>query len=105
MPTTRIPDHPSYPELPLALSDRLALERTRLANERTLLAYLRTGMALMIAGFSLMNFFRDYFYVWAGAVFVPIGVAVLVGGGLRFQAKRRRIHANVLASGKGEVVR
>lgn len=93
-----VEDHPSYPLLPLELRDRLALERTRLANERTLLAYLRTGMALVLAGFSLMNFFRDYFYVWVGALFVPIGVGVVVGGVFRFRAKRRRIHANVMAN-------
>jgi len=105
MSFTPATDHPSYPDLPLELRDRLALERTRLANERTLLAYLRTGISLIIAGFSLMNFFREHFYVWAGALFVPLGVGVLVGGWLRFQAKRRRIHANMLAAGSPTVPR
>ncbi|MBO3271503.1 MULTISPECIES: DUF202 domain-containing protein [Hymenobacter] len=91
-------DEPSYPHLALSLSDRLALERTRLANERTLLAYFRTGMALIIGGLSLMNFFRDYIYVWIGAGFVPLGVAVVVGGWSRYRFKRQRIHANMLTA-------
>ena len=91
-------DEPSYPHLALSLSDRLALERTRLANERTLLAYFRTGMALIIGGLSLMNFFRDYIYVWIGAAFVPLGVAVVVGGWSRYRFKRQRIHANMLTA-------
>ena len=87
---------PSYPDLPLSLSDRLAVERTRLANERTMLAYLRTGVALVVAGFSLINFFREHIYVWIGVTLVPIGIGMIVGGYLRFNTKRQRIHAAVM---------
>ena len=87
---------PSYPELPLSLSDRLAVERTRLANERTMLAYLRTSVALVVAGFSLINFFREYVYVWIGVGLVPLGIGMIVGGYMRFHHKRQRIHAAVL---------
>ncbi|RPD45009.1 DUF202 domain-containing protein [Hymenobacter sediminis] len=85
----------SYPHLPLSLSDRLALERTRLANERTFLAYLRTGLALIIAGFSLINFFRENLYVWVGVALVPLGIGMAVGGWFRFRAKRGHIQAAV----------
>ena len=81
---------PSYPQLPLDLRDRLALERTRLANERTLLAYLRTGL-------SLINFFLENLYVWVGVGLVPLGVAMAVGSWFRFRTKRKRIHASVQA--------
>ncbi|WP_324675521.1 DUF202 domain-containing protein [Hymenobacter sp. GOD-10R] len=87
---------PSYSELPLSLSDRLAVERTRLANERTMLAYLRTGVALVVAGFSLINFFREYIYVWIGVGLIPLGIGMIVGGYMRFQHKRERIHAAVV---------
>ena len=87
---------PSYPDLPLSISDRLAVERTRLANERTMLAYLRTGVALVVAGFSLINFFRDYIYVWVGVGLVPLGLGMIVGGYMRFHHKRQRIHAAVI---------
>ncbi|AMJ67401.1 hypothetical protein AXW84_19710 [Hymenobacter sp. PAMC 26628] len=40
---------------PLALSDRLALQRTRLANERTLLTYVRTSLALVGFGLALIQ--------------------------------------------------
>jgi len=95
---------PSYPDFPLSLSDRLAVERTRLANERTMLAYLRTGVALVVAGFSLINFFREYIYVWIGVAFVPIGIGMIVGGYLRFHRKRQRIHAAVMTGSHASVV-
>ncbi|SNR67007.1 DUF202 domain-containing protein [Hymenobacter mucosus] len=82
---------PLISELPLDLRDKLALERTHLANERTVLAYVRTGMALVVAGFSLINFFRDYLYVWVGVVFVPVGIGITVAGWFRYRAKRVRI--------------
>ena len=94
--TTRLALHP---DSPLELRDRLALERTRLANERTLLAYLRTGMALVIAGFSLINFFREHIYVWAGVLFVPLGLSIVLAGWLRYRRKHRHIDAHVKASG------
>lgn len=75
----------------LSLGDELALERTRLANERTNLAYLRTGMALVIAGLSLINFFREYVFIWIGAFFIPFGLGVILLGWVRFRAQSRRI--------------
>ncbi|SDX77068.1 DUF202 domain-containing protein [Hymenobacter psychrophilus] len=83
--------HTAIPDSPLELRDRLAMERTRLANERTLLAYLRTGMTLVIAGFSLINFFRDNVYVWAGILFVPLGMVIIVVGWFRYRVRARHI--------------
>ncbi|OWP63559.1 hypothetical protein CDA63_08220 [Hymenobacter amundsenii] len=90
--------HTATPNSPLELRDRLAMERTRLANERTLLAYLRTGMALVIAGFSLINFFRDNVYVWAGVLFVPMGLVIVVVGWLRYRVRARHIEQYVAAA-------
>ncbi|GAA4005262.1 DUF202 domain-containing protein [Hymenobacter fastidiosus] len=88
---------PILPHLPPDLRDRLALERTHLANERTVLAYVRTGMTLIVAGFSLINFFRDNFYIWVGAAFVPLGVGITVAGWFRYRAKSQRIAADAQA--------
>jgi putative membrane protein len=91
---------PTLPPLPaphLTLRDELALERTNLANERTWLAYLRTGMALVIAGLSLINFFREYVFVWIGAFFIPFGLALVALGWVRFRTKYRRINAALRA--------
>jgi putative membrane protein len=88
----------TLPHIPyLTLRDELALERTNLANERTWLAYLRTGMALVIAGLSLINFFREYVFVWIGAFFIPFGLALVALGWVRFRAKYRRINAALRA--------
>lgn len=42
----------------LALTTRLALERTRGAYERTMMAWLRTGTTLITFGFSVYKFFQ-----------------------------------------------
>lgn len=65
-----MPDADLHPSL--SLRDELALERTRLAIECTNLRYLRAGMALVIAGLSLINFFRDYVFIWIDAFFIPL---------------------------------
>ena len=42
----------------LALSSRLALERTRGAYERTMMAWVRTGTSLITFGFAVYKFFE-----------------------------------------------
>jgi len=76
------------------IRDSLAIERTKLANERTFLAYIRTAMTLVLAGFSLMNFFQENFYVWAGAVFIPVGIVIGLVGLRKFVQKRETIGAH-----------
>lgn len=73
------------------IRDSMAIERTQLANERTFLAYICTAMTLVLAGFSLMNFFKEIFYVWAGAIFIPLGLAAGVIGLIKFVQKRKAI--------------
>lgn len=90
--------HTATPDSPLELRDRLAMERTRLANERTLLAYLRTGLTLVIAGLTFFKFFRSSAYVWAGVLFIPLGLAIVVLGWRRYQVRARHIEQFVAAA-------
>lgn len=73
----------------------LAAVRTHLANERTLLAYVRTSLMLAGTGGTLLKFFADdRGLVMTGYACMVAGVALLIGGGIRFVAIRRRvIHA------------
>ncbi|MGI6207819.1 MAG: DUF202 domain-containing protein [Anaerolineae bacterium] len=80
---------PEEPET--ILRDRLAAIRTDLANERTLLAYGRTGFALVAAGVTFINLFAPAWAVLVGWAMIPIGVAVLVVGVLRFRRLNKRI--------------
>lgn len=75
----------------LSLTDRLAAERTALANERTLLAYVRTALALLAGGVTLLHFFEQGTARAAGLALLPLGLLVLLVGGLRFLRVRRRL--------------
>lgn len=43
----------------LALSDQLALDRTRLANERTFLAYLRAAILIAVSSVTIIKLFPE----------------------------------------------
>ena len=58
---------------------------------------MKAGRALVIAGLSLINFFRDYVFIWIGAFFIPFGLGVIGLGWVRFRTKSRRIAAAVAA--------
>lgn len=77
---------------PLALSDQLALQRTRLANERTLLTYVRTSLALVGFGLALIQLHPTRGGKLGYAALAVAGVVLAVGG-LRFRTHRRRLAA------------
>jgi putative membrane protein len=70
----------------LVLRDHLAVERTVLANERTLLAYVRTALAVLVVAASLIKFFKTEFFEVIGWVLIPVGLALIVLGVLRYRA-------------------
>ena len=76
----------------LILRDELAVDRTLLANERTLLAYLRSGMALILAAVTFVHFAVEDWLKWFGVLCLPIGLAVIVIGVLRY----RRLNTQIL---------
>lgn len=73
------------------LRDRLAAVRTDLANERTLLAYGRTGFALIVAGVTFINFFAPAPVVLLGWALIPVGLAIIAFGVMRFRRMNRQI--------------
>jgi putative membrane protein len=77
---------------PLALSDRLALQRTRLANERPLLTYVRTCLALVGFGLALLQFHPER-GGRLGYTALAVAAAVLLVGLLRFRVHRRQLAA------------
>ena len=82
----------------LALSDQLALQRTRLANERTLLTYVRTSLALVGFGLALLQLHPER----GGRLgYTALGVAVIVlsVGWWRFRLHRRQLAACQQADG------
>jgi len=85
-----MPISPSAP--PLALSDRLALQRTRLANERTLLTYVRTSLALVGFGLALLQLHPER-GGRLGYTALAVAVVVLTVGLWRFRVHRRQLTA------------
>ncbi|MEI7482530.1 MAG: DUF202 domain-containing protein [Elusimicrobiota bacterium] len=75
----------------LILRDELAIDRTLLANERTLLAYLRSGVTLLIAGVSIVHFSHDSWFLAAGIVCIPAGIAAITVGIFRYRKMDRAI--------------
>ena len=74
------------------LRDRLAHDRTMLALERTLLAYVRTFFILLTAGITFLKIFSsDSFFLITGIVLLPLGVAFLIFGTLRFFLLRSKL--------------
>ncbi len=73
-----------------ALTDDLAIERTRLANERTLLAYIRTGLAIIAAGFGMEQFLVGAARASGSAVMLA-GVVTLGIGIARFISAKREL--------------
>lgn len=76
----------------LALSDRLALQRTRLANERTLLTYVRTSLALVGFGLALIQFHPER-GGRLGYTALAVAAVVLAVGLWRFRAHRQQLAA------------
>lgn len=74
----------------LALSDRLALQRTRLANERTLLTYVRTSLALVGFGLALIQFHPER-GGRLGYTALTVAALVLALGLWRFSVHRREL--------------
>ena len=62
-----------------------------LANERTFLAYVRTALALGVSGITFVHFFPSPAIAAVGWCFIPLGVATLVVGLVRFRHERRRM--------------
>jgi len=69
----------------LILRDELALDRTILANERTYLAYVRAAIALILAGVTFVHFSDALWYTLIGAACIPLGVAGLLIGVIRYR--------------------
>jgi putative membrane protein len=76
-----------------SLRDALAVRRTILANERTLLAYIRTGLAVFIVGVSFLHLLATSEAHLLGWAMIVIGLAVCVGGLLRFLHEKRHLDA------------
>ena len=77
----------------MILRDFLALDRTILANERTLLSYTRTAMAFVITGVTFIKFFGSVALTIVGWLFIPLGIAILAWGIIRYKKIHHRIHA------------
>lgn len=75
----------------LILRDELALDRTILANERTYLAYVRAAIALILAGVSFVHFSDALWYSLIGAACIPLGIAGLFIGVIRYRRMRRTL--------------
>ncbi|GMR24499.1 MAG: hypothetical protein BMS9Abin37_3051 [Acidobacteriota bacterium] len=75
----------------LILRDYLAAGRTDLANERTFLAYIRTALAVFAAGVTFVHFFDSIWLEILGWAIVPIGVAILVTGVVRYERMKKLI--------------
>lgn len=72
-----------------SLNDRLAMERTSMANERTFLAYVRTSLTFIVPGLTGVELAASPSLKVVAALFVPIGLLVLLIGAARFYRKRK----------------
>ena len=72
---------------------KLSLEAqgTLLAAERTLLAYVRTALTVLAAGLTLIQFFSLALPQITGIVLIPVGLGILIGGGIRYLRLRRQL--------------
>lgn len=73
----------------LPMNDILAMERTSMANERTFLAYIRTSLTLIVPGLTGVEFANSPSLKIVAALFVPLGVLVILVGAARFYKKRK----------------
>ena len=82
-----------YEREQLILRDHLAVERTMLANERTFLAYLRTALSLFALGIAFLKIplFESLLFRITGWILIPLSVAVLLIGWVRYKRTRDRI--------------
>jgi putative membrane protein len=85
----------------MILRDYLAVDRTLLANENTLLAYIRTAIAFFVAGVSFVRFFDNPVMAYIGWALVPIALATVVIGAIRYQKMRTAI-SKISAAEKGQ---
>jgi putative membrane protein len=72
-----------------SISDVLAMERTSMANERTFLAYVRTSLTLIVPGLTGVEFANSPSLKVVAAMFVPLGVLVILIGAARFYKKQK----------------
>lgn len=73
-------DRKAGEELPLSLSDKLALERTKLANRRTLLAYFRTALAVLVAGGGMSELLHsEVYHLISDIMLIAVPVLVVFG--------------------------
>lgn len=73
----------------LSMNDILAMERSSMANERTFLAYIRTSLTLIVPGLTGVEFANSPSLKVIAALFVPLGVLVILVGAARFYKKRK----------------
>jgi putative membrane protein len=78
-------------KLPLSLTDKLAVDRTRLANERTLLAYFRTFIVFLSSGFAIVKLDMLEEIKWMGFFLMVIAPALFLLGLSRFIYVKRSI--------------
>jgi putative membrane protein len=67
--------------MPMSVSDRLAVDRTRLAYERTLMAWVRTAVSMISFGFTIYKFFQfelDGRPFREGDIMGPRGFAIMM---------------------------
>ena len=70
-------------------SDMLAIGRTAMANERTLLSFISTSVGLLASSVGLIKFVEGPFFLILGWMLVPISLAFLIWGVIRyFRVKR-----------------
>jgi len=65
------------------------MDLTSLSNERTLLNYIRTALAFLASGVALIHFFEQPGMVIIGWALLPLGIACVVFGIVRFYHVRK----------------
>ncbi len=80
----------------LALTDLLAIERTKLANERTFLSYFRTAFVFLATGatFLKIEYFSNLY--WLGWVFVALFPITMLFGLIRYLKIKKEIMQHYL---------
>jgi putative membrane protein len=92
--------------VPVDVSTRQTVERTRLAYERTLMAWVRTGTSLISFGFTIYKFFHEFHATQQaaradtlfgarefGLIMISIGVAATVLATVQHRGTLNRLRA------------